>query len=130
MSQVFKRLNLSMKRAFWLLLMIAVGSSSCYFDKEETLYPSISNCDSTQFTYNATIAPMLQTRCGNAACHGAGSPFGDFSTYNGLMAKVNNGSFKSRVIDQKNMPPMGSPTLSACDYSKISKWLNAGAPNN
>lgn len=120
-----------MKYAFGLLMLLGITSiTSCYYDKEETLYPSTSNCDSTQFTYNATIAPMLQTRCGSAACHGAGSPFGDFSTYNGLKAKITSGSFNDRVLVQKNMPPMGSPTLSTCDYTKIAKWINAGAPNN
>lgn len=119
-----------MKYAFWLFMMLAVGTSACYYDKEETLYPSPSACDSTQFTYNATIAPMLQNRCGNAACHGAGSPFGDFSSYNGVKSKINSGAFADRVLVQKNMPPLGSPTLSACDYLKISKWIDAGAPNN
>ncbi len=113
---------------FWMFL--AVGTSSCYYDKEETLYPSTSNCDSTQFTYNATIAPLIQARCGSSACHGSGSSFGDFSTYNGVKAKINTGVFSDRVLVQKNMPPFGSPMLSSCDYARISKWINSGSPNN
>ncbi|MEW6467507.1 MAG: hypothetical protein AB1458_01205 [Bacteroidota bacterium] len=83
------------------------------------------DCDTV--TYSGTIVPIIANNCMNPGCHGSGSANGDYTTYAGVKAKVDNGSFQHRVIDKKDMPPGG---LGKDDMNKIKCWLDAGAPNN
>jgi len=81
-----------------------------------------SPCDSVK--YSADIQPLLNTYC--TGCH-SGSP--DFTNYAGTKAKVDDGTFKNRVITIKDMPQTGGP-ISQANLDKIQCWLDKGAPNN
>ena len=70
----------------------------------------------------------MDVNCNTSGCHAAGSPYGDLTNYSGVKAKVDNSTFKERVIVQKNMPPAYS--LSQTDLDKLNCWLEAGIPNN
>lgn len=88
---------------------------------------SDNKVDCSTVTYSQTIVPILSNSCMGSSCHGAGSANGDYTAYAGIRAKVDNGSFKDRVLDKKNMPPNG---LSKEDLNKMKCWFDAGAPNN
>jgi len=115
-----------------LFLIITQLFSSCYYDKEDVLYENYyaqNQCDTTNISFSNDIMPIIQGNCATTGCHvqgGTGS--GIFVNYNGVMEKVNNGSFEKRVLVDKNMPP--AAPLSDCQQSMIRAWLNAGAPNN
>lgn len=79
-------------------------------------------CDSIK--YSVDIQPLLSARC--AGCHSA-SP--NFAVYADTKAKVDDGTFKNRVITLKDMP-LGGPALSQSELDKIQCWLDKGAPNN
>lgn len=123
---------------FTLSLLLLIGS--CTFDKEEvpeptptptptpTPPPTMDLCDSLNVTFSGTVVPLLNANCTTPGCHSAGSGNGDYTTYAGIKAKVDNGTFKTRVIDDKNMPPSGP--LSPSDLDKLKCWLEDGAPNN
>lgn len=110
---------------------LLLGFASCSKDigKNIDLQPKLTNvCDSVK--YSTTIEPIIVANCSTSGCHDAGSGNGDYTTYAGVKQKVDNGTFKMRVVDGTPtfMPATGS--LPAEQIAKITCWLNTGAPNN
>ena len=117
----------------WLLLcVIGVVASGCYYDNEEDLYEnyySNNKCDTTDVSFSDFIMPLVDGNCATTGCHVAGGAGnGILMNYQNVKAKVDNGSFRERVIVQQNMPP--NEPLTECQLNKIESWLDAGAPNN
>ncbi|HEX2618409.1 MAG TPA: hypothetical protein VHL57_12760, partial [Flavobacteriales bacterium] len=82
-----------------------LGSSGCYYDNEAELYPS-TFCDTTNVTYALRVLPIIQSNCATPGCHvPGGTGVGDFTTYAGLRAKVDNGAFEANVFETRAMPP-------------------------
>ncbi|MEO5572438.1 MAG: hypothetical protein ABIT08_15385 [Bacteroidia bacterium] len=132
-------------------VLLVASFNSCTYDENDIVYPSVMNntmmpvdTDSMGnvivISYMNAIKPIMTTYCfglGNQHCHvtvtnqGA---IGDFTTYAGLKAKVDNGSIASRVINPAGgMPPTyttGPMPVSATDKMKIQSWIDNGAPNN
>ncbi|MFT3885118.1 MAG: hypothetical protein QM724_06715 [Flavobacteriales bacterium] len=105
-----------------------LASGGCYYDNEADLYPN-SFCDTTNVTYATKVLPIIRSNCSTPLCHvPRGNGGGDFTTYAGLRAKVDDGSFATDVFRTKAMPP--SSSLSACDLRVLRIWVDAGAPNN
>jgi hypothetical protein len=126
-----------MKRYFLLaalsLFMIAIFNS-CYYDKEDYLYPvrpnqSGGNCDTTNVTYNLTIKPIFDNNC--IGCHGSGSSF-NFNGYGPLSNYLVSNSQKLlnniNYTSGQQMPPSGK--LNDCYLNQIRIWIQAGYPNN
>ncbi|RYZ52207.1 MAG: hypothetical protein EOP49_09990 [Sphingobacteriales bacterium] len=89
-------------------------------------------CDSTRFTYAATIKPMLDTYCKgchNANVTNAGLSYENHST---TVAAVNSGRFLGAINHQAGYSPMpkGGSKLNDCQIQQIQKWIAAGTPNN
>jgi len=80
-------------------------------------------CD--KYTYDNYVHAIIIRNCINRGCHGAGFGAGDFTRFSGVKEKVNNGSFRLRVLDMKVMPPVKS--LSSTELEKIKCWLDNGA---
>ena len=81
--------------------------------------------DTCKFTTH--IQPIIDANC--VGCHGSGSSDGDFTSYSGIFAKIDNsGPFENRVLILKDMPMGGSLTQSEIDL--IQCWLDNGAENN
>ena len=88
---------------------------------------AVAYCDTASPTYDNTVKAIIDLNCATASsCHGAGSSFGVFTSYSAVNSKVSTGSFKNRVITQKNMPP--NATLSATTLEKLQCWLDKNAP--
>jgi hypothetical protein len=93
--------------------------------------PQPAPCDSVSAKYTADIKPIITNSCVFGGCHGLGEPQGDFTGYNVLKAKADNGTLNNRIVVLKNMPPNGSGiSLTADERKKIDCWIKAGAPNN
>jgi hypothetical protein len=117
------------------LLLILV--QSCYYDKEDDLYPfTKTTCDTTNVSYSLSIAPIMAANCNS--CHTATNANGGVitDTWDGLnnVAKEGKNSKLWNAVNwtyggSKNMPSGGSK-LPDCDLSKVNTWINAGAPNN
>jgi len=108
-----------------------IGFLACTKDigpNPDLLPKPLAACDSV--TYTDSIQPIISANCATPGCHDIGSLNGDFTTYVGVKAKVDNGSFQARVIDgtPSPMPPTG--LLPAQEINKLKCWLAAGAPNN
>lgn len=116
-----------MKNKIYFILLSLI-LTSCYNDNEQDIYGEVT-CDTTDVTFSNSIQPIIDSSCATTGCHvSGGTGSGDFTSFNGIQSKINNGSFENRVLVQKDMPP-GTP-LSDCDLELIQAWLDAGALNN
>lgn len=94
--------------------------------KSKKLTPS---CDGSKPTYNNGIKPIIDNNCMGSSCHVAGSPYGNFTTYNGLAPYLSGSNlFKRDVLDQQIMPKNNN--LSQDDLNKIQCWADNGYPEN
>jgi len=116
-----------------LLLLISVTLffiASCTFEKREVPPPEFK-CDTTVH-YNPAIDSIIVTSCmpphGGTGCHEAGSSNGDYTSYAGLKAKVDNGTLMNQVVTTKLMP-LGA-TLSQADIDRVHCWIIQGGLNN
>lgn len=76
--------------------------TSCYYDNEETLYPTKGGCDTTNITYTNTIKSIVDINC--VGCHNAGNALGgvDLSTYSLVRLSGENGSLYG-TTDRKSV---------------------------
>ena len=89
---------------------------------------AVSNTCATTVTYTSGVGAIISKSCAIAGCHvtgGAGN--GVLTTLAGVKTKVDNGSFKTRVLDKKDMPPAGSTQLSTAELELLQCWLTNGA---
>lgn len=88
-------------------------------------------CDSTQYTYQAIIKPLLDNNC--VGCHKPGSISGnvDLSTYSAIKTQALNGKLLGSVRHATGYSPMPpGQKLSPCQISQITSWIEEGALNN
>jgi len=104
---------------------------SCTSDVEES-------CGAT---YDTQVKNIMMNTCAYAGCHSGStaSPYvpaavKDFTNYDGLLACVENGRFKERVLESLTMPPLnfipeGRPaSLTEAEIETLSCWLDSGHP--
>jgi len=115
---------------FLFSLVLGILLPSCYFDKEETLYPFLK-CDTTHITYTQTIVPILSANC--YVCHSTGSSESSIilDTWTSIQVVVTNGKLIPSIDHTGPFPmPKGGSMLDACTIEKITRWVANGAPNN
>lgn len=120
---------------FTVALLSLTTMNSCYFDKEELLYPE--NCDTTDISYSADIVPLLQNSC--YSCHSiANAPVsGDgliLEGYTNLVTYINrSGDDLVNSVKQNGKAlamPRGAPKLNNCAIKAIEAWVLQGKLNN
>jgi hypothetical protein len=82
-------------------------------------------------SYSQEVLPIVKRSCAVPNCHIGGFPKGDFTSYDDLKAKADEGKLYFR-LSSGQMPPADSefPSLSLCDRNIITQWINEGAKNN
>jgi hypothetical protein len=119
---------------FVVFALIVIGTSSCYHDKADVLYPATTLCDtSTAATYAASVVPILNSACNR--CHGGSASQGNgikLDTYNSVKNYVNNGLLLQSINHDPSVEPMpkNAAKLDNCTITTIQRWVNAGALNN
>lgn len=92
----------------------------------------ITNCDPTVFTFSKAIKPTIDNYC--SGCHNSGNTLGgyNFSNFTEIQGVALNGKLLGAVshLSGYSAMPQGRAKLSDCKIEQISKWINAGAPNN
>ncbi|MBL7934158.1 MAG: hypothetical protein JNL60_19800 [Bacteroidia bacterium] len=81
-------------------------------------------------SYTKHIKPLVTEKCATTGCHIANFPFGDFTQYSDLKAKVTNGKLNLLVFDKKLMPPATYPQLTTDQYQLLKTWVDNGAIEN
>ena len=82
----------------------------------------------TNVTYDFQIKPIIDASCATPGCHGANSPFGDYTDYMKMLPILNDDEFKNRVIDIMDMPD--GDMLSTQDFELVKQWVMQGYPEN
>lgn len=113
---------------FLSIICCLISLNSCYYDKEDLLYGN-EDCNPSGVSFSQDITPIINASCATSGCHvQGGNANGLFENYDQVKVKVDNGSFRDRVVVQQDMPP--SSSLSNCQIKYIQQWLDEGAPNN
>lgn len=104
-------------------LWIAQGAKNNYCD---------NGCDTTAFTFNAGILPLINNNC--KGCHSGAQPSGNIrlEDYATIRQAAINGSLYGAVSHQPGFSPMpqNAAKLPDCNISQIRKWIENGTPNN
>ena len=107
--------------------------TSCYYDNAEELYPS-TGCDTSNVTYTNSVRPIVAQNCALSGCHNGQTIAGGYNleAYAGIKQIVDNNRLLGTINHETGYSPMpqNRPKLSDCNIAIITKWVNAGAPNN
>lgn len=121
------------KKALLILLVVIglISISSCYYDVEEEIYPTI-DCLTDDMSYVNDILPIISDNC--FRCHDAANNFGNITLegYDLLKSRVDNGQLLGAIKHEEGFSPMpqNATKLLDCNIEKIEAWINNGAPNN
>jgi hypothetical protein len=99
---------------------------------------SAENCLDSVPTYEGRIQSIIETNCAYAGCHLDGSAPGLYTSYEGLLPNIESGSFRQRVIVEREDPNRGMPPnyapegrpkdLTPEELELIECWLDSGYP--
>jgi hypothetical protein len=130
-----------MKYIIFFLSLSILFIMSCTYEKA-SLPPAGPQCDSVVHYDSTAASPHFhsiksivtsihcQPAHGGSGCHEAGSSNGDYTSYDALKTKADNGHLLDRVYKLRNMPADQSLALSEADILRIYCWVQQGAPNN
>lgn len=121
-----------MKKLFTTVILILIFRS-CYWDNEETLYPMLGECDTTDVSYAGDIVPSLSGNCYvchsnlNAPSFGNGISLQNYqdvaSLSEAIIGSINHAAGYSPM-------PKGGSKLDACTIMKFEAWVADGSPEN
>lgn len=122
--------------ASFFLISVIFSVPSCYYDKEELLYPLGNNAPCTDtagtISYSQKIVPILQQYC--YSCHTGNFPSGNvvMGTYQTDKAIAQNGKLYGSINHSSGYSamPKGMPKLNDCRVATIKKWIDNGVLNN
>jgi len=117
-----------------VFFVTVLSVTSCYYDKEEVLYPNTKDCDTTKISFQSTIFPIINSSCNLSGCHDATTQASgyNFTTYAGIKAQIEVPRFLGSIKHESSYSsmPKGGGKLSACNILKIEQWKKNGSPNN
>ena len=91
-----------------------------------------SNCDSSSYSYNGRIKPLMSNWC--VGCHNDGNAGGGYnlSSYGGVSSLVPNNKLLGALKHLTGFSAMPKNTykLTDCDINAVAKWIDSGYPNN
>ena len=117
---------------------VSLINQGCNADMLEPL----EGCESLAQSYEGQVKDIIDQTCAYSGCHdGAGgiAP-GNYRSYEGLRAILQNGTFVERTIDQRENPSLGMPPdqtvypesnqddLSELQLEIITCWIQNGFP--
>jgi mono/diheme cytochrome c family protein len=121
-----------MKNLFSVFLVSLFILNSCYYDKADTLYPSVACDTSTTVSYTQKIVPIFQNSC--YGCHSSPASGGGILMGSHNLDKIMaiNGSLYGSVAHGNGYSPMpkGASKLTACQLLLIKRWIDNGSLNN
>lgn len=116
---------------FIIILFLSSCLSSCYYDKEEEIYPT-TECSTAEMSYQSDILPIIQNNC--FQCHDAANNFGGIilEGFDQIKIYVNNAQLLGVIKHEAGFSPMpkNAAQLLECEIEKIEAWITDGALNN
>lgn len=114
-------------------VIILLSASSCTYYNEETLYPDLFSCDTTNITFSGTITKILAGNC--FSCHSDSQAPQNGNNIHlesyadvAAMADVISGAIK-HLPSHSPMPKNGRK-LNTCLIRQFDKWKEQGSPDN
>ncbi|MEM7038267.1 MAG: hypothetical protein AAF570_14885 [Bacteroidota bacterium] len=115
-----------------LLLGLLIGACK----QDPPVVPGPEFCDTATVSFTNDIVPIMAIYCNNPSfgdCHQAGSYWGELITFNGVRAKVDNGTMDLRLFGWQDQPPPntdGPRLVSPFELTLIDCWIAQGAQDN
>lgn len=120
-----------------MVMGFSLITTSCYFDKEERLYPDLP-CDTTSvMSYSEDVVPILSVNCYNchslvnAPIYGEGLVLEGYS--NLRLYNLENPDVLINSVKQNGQAlamPRDAAKLDKCSISNIEVWIKQGQKNN
>lgn len=80
--------------------------------------------------YDVEVKPIIAASCAISGCHdNSGAAPGNFTTYDGMLSRLNNGLFQDQVVDTDEMP-LPPAELSLENEEVLRCWIENGFPKN
>jgi hypothetical protein len=122
-------------------LVIMILLSTCYYDSQEYLFPTIGQCDTTGTIHFTSVDTVLQSNCvtcHNKSVHQGGVILDGYENVHfwATTPKLENDttSFLLGAVRKMNgftpMPEPPLPSLDKCSIRKIEMWIEQGALDN
>ncbi|MFN0034664.1 MAG: c-type cytochrome [Saprospiraceae bacterium] len=120
------KFNFTQRISLSALLLAALAWQGCKGDDDPT--GPACNIPNADLSYTLNIKAIIDQQC--ISCHVAGSGVpgvvGDYSTYEGIKSRLDNGKVLDRVVVKKDMPQGGG--MSQAQRDSINCWIAAGYP--
>ncbi len=116
------------------IMIVYLVSTSCYYDNEEALYPSlITSCDIANVTFNGMIVPILSNNCYSCHSNTTAAAQGNNIRLEDYSDVVNRATAVAGAIKHSGyyspMPKNGG-MLKPCSISQFDIWIRNGMLNN
>ncbi len=131
-SESIKMKNLVL---FIMTFLLVAFVSSCYYDSQEFLFPSVGSCDTTGTIPFTRVDTIMQNNC--VGCHNSSIADGNinlegYSNVHNVAATMRNGtSLLVGVVRHMNgftpMPLAPAAPLDECKLRTIEIWIEQGA---
>jgi uncharacterized membrane protein len=108
--------------------LVSIAFASCYYDKEELIYPNSGSCKGPTDTMGvnfSNVRNIIRSKCDG--CHLSGGSSGGFNFDNDCSIVYYWNEIKGSCVQPyslRQMPTSGP--LSSSEQSQISAWVNAG----
>jgi hypothetical protein len=120
-----------------ITMVLSLMSTSCYYDKEDILYPD-APCDTTKIlSYSNDILPILSVNCFNchsqvnAPIYGEGLVLEGYPNLRRYLLDSEDVFLNSIKQNGKALAmPRGADKLEKCSISDIEVWIRQGQKNN
>ena len=102
--------------------------NSCYYDKEEKIYPNLNSCKAATDTMGpkfTNVRTIIHAKCGG--CHLNGGSYAGYNFDNDCSIVTYWNEIKGSCVQPytlQRMPTSGA--LSTSEQSQITAWVNAG----
>jgi hypothetical protein len=120
----------------FLILILSLMLTSCYYDSKEYLFPQIdTTCDTANISFTGTIKPLLTTYC--YSCHSNTNAASEangiaLENYADVKLAVDDGSLLGSISHDAGYSPMplGGGSLDDCSIELFRVWIGNGSPEN
>lgn len=122
------------KQIIMLISSVVLMAQSCYYDNREELYQYIQQqeCNLTEATYTANIAPILTSNC--IRCHNAQRQDGNVNLegFNQVKPYADSGKLYGTINHDPGylLMPTDGVKIPFCDIEQVRLWVEGGAQNN
>jgi hypothetical protein len=117
---------------YFFVILVLILFSGCSKDTQPLNLVKPVGCDSTIFSYNNDIKPIISAHCFGSTCHSGGNSNYDYTSYEVLADRIRSGRLEQRLLEAKDSPlymPQGG-SLDDCELFTLRTWIHQGFKNN